>query len=67
MWLSTSAKFIPDHITTEEWNNYTYEQQMENYKFTPYRFNTDDVMAYNQATGSGTTIWFQNGKSTTLS
>jgi hypothetical protein len=66
MWVQTSAKFIPDHVSAEEWANYTYEQRAANYTFSPYRFNTDEIFAYNKASGSGTTIFFLNGNSITI-
>ena len=59
-------KFIPDEISSEEWANYSHEQQMANYIYTPYRFDTDEVVSYNKATGSGTTISFRNGTKITI-
>ena len=66
MWVSTSAKFIPDNVSEEEWSNYTPEQKMERYILTPYRFDTDDIISYNKSSGSGTTIRFRNGDSITI-
>lgn len=49
MWIKTKGRFCDPTIPDVEWESMSYEQKLESYVFRNYRFNTDDLFAYNDS------------------
>jgi hypothetical protein len=69
MWIKTNAKFRGEGISDAEWENYTPEQKDDNCEIAKYRFDTTEVVCYNDTNYSGkpaTAIRYKNGDSVTV-
>lgn len=64
MKIITTAKFRPDGIENDVWENMSIQQKDESFEWTPFCFESDDVESFNKGTNPiYTTIRFKSGDS----
>jgi hypothetical protein len=67
MKIITTAKFRPDSIEDDIWDSMSKEQKDETYEWTPYCFETNQIVSFNKSTNPiWTTIWFTSNDSITV-